>query len=151
MSSLHFELGIFCLFEARVLWFGHGFFSTEILGRLWSCSSCKILGLQPRKYRIHQAQNTTTTSLCWSDNKPTLLQHQPGHPPNSYYNKNTHTGSSILYILVLRISLCVCACYEGLHLCCAIYSTVQCMEICSTVQVVHWTLLSVQFSKCTVN
>jgi hypothetical protein len=44
-----------------------------ILWQLWVCTLCQFQGLQLRIGRIHQAQNTTTTALCWSNSLSSLV------------------------------------------------------------------------------
>ncbi len=73
MSSLYFELAVFCLFEATA-WK----FDTKPLPLKYWCScgmnaTSNSGALAFKRYRIHQAQNTTTTSFSWSNNITSLL------------------------------------------------------------------------------
>ncbi len=70
MSLLYFGITVFCLFEARVPEFD----SQPLPPAAVEVYTASILGLWLRTSRIHQVQNTTTTSLCWSSNISSLVE-----------------------------------------------------------------------------
>ncbi len=79
MSSLHFGLDVFCLFDVRAHRTGT---AVEV------CTLRQNLGLSLRMGRIHQAQNTTTTFLCLSNNVPYVST-----PISSYVYRDLGAGS----------------------------------------------------------
>jgi hypothetical protein len=79
MSSLHFGLDIFCLFDVRAPRTGA---AVEV------CTQRQHLGLSLRMGRLRQAQNTTTTFLCLSNNVPYVST-----PMSSYVYRDLGAGS----------------------------------------------------------
>ncbi len=70
--------------------------------QLWGAEvACQILRLQPQIGRIHQAQNTMTTFLCWSHNISSLALSQR-HLLYSFFG----------WIIIVLVYMCVfCAIY----------------------------------------
>jgi hypothetical protein len=68
MSSLHFGLDVFCLIEAKTWKIGDATCHAKILRHLCMRSRRQILEFWLRIGRKHQAHNTKTTAICWSNN-----------------------------------------------------------------------------------